>query len=101
MWLEHSVFERLKNLLLVPEQQSSVESSVWFDQWALSNSRSQQPFNAMCKRLIYSINANRQAATILMAKGDFIKDYYLDIKQANPQQLREPFSPSGRETCSN
>ena len=69
VWLEHKVFERLRNLSLVPEHQSSVDSGVQVDQWALSNYRSQQPFNAMCKRLIYWINANYQASTILMANG--------------------------------
>ena len=49
VWSEHKVFERLKNLLLVPEQQSSMDSGVPVDQWAQSNSRSKQPFNAMCK----------------------------------------------------
>ena len=39
VWLEHKVFERLKNLSLVPEQQSSVDSGVHADQWALPNSR--------------------------------------------------------------
>ena len=77
VWPEHKVFEKIENLTLVPEQQSSVDSGVQVDQWAQSNSRSQQPFNAMCKRLIYSINANRQAATIFMANGDFIADHRL------------------------
>ena len=52
----------------------------------------------MCKRLIYLINANCQAATILMGIGDFITNYCVEIKDALPMQLREPFSPSGRET---
>ena len=63
------------------------------DQWALSNSRSQQPFNAMCKRLIYSINANRQAATILMANGDFIADHRSEIKQATATAAQGAFIP--------
>ena len=98
VWSEHKVFERLRNLSLVPEQQSSVDSGVRVDQWAISNTRSQQPFNAMCKRLIYLINANHQASTILMANGDFITDHRVEIKDALPMQLKEPFSPSGRET---
>ncbi len=47
VWSEHKVFERLRNLSLVPEQQSSVDSGVQVDQWAISNTRSQQPFNDM------------------------------------------------------
>ena len=58
VWLEHKVFERLRNLSLVPEQQSSVDSGVRMDQWALSHSVSQQPFSAMSKRLICSIKTN-------------------------------------------
>ncbi len=93
VWSEHKVFERLKNLSLVPEQQSSVDSGVRVDQWALSNSRSQQPFNAMCKRLIYSINANHQASTILMANGDFIADHHLEIEQATATAAQGAFLP--------
>ena len=39
VWVEHRVFERLRNLSLVPEQHSSVDSGVHI-QWALSHSRS-------------------------------------------------------------
>ena len=47
----------------------------------------------MCKRLVYSINANRQAATILMANGDFITDHRLDIKQATATAAQGAFLP--------
>ena len=93
VWSEHKVFERLRNLSLVPEQQSSVHRGVRVNQGALSNSRSQQPFNAMCKRLIYSININDQAATILMPNGDFIVDHHLDIKQATATAAQGAFLP--------
>ena len=93
VWSEQKVFEKLKNLMLVPEQQSSVDSGVRMDQWALSHSWSQQPFSAMCKRLICSINANRQAATILMANGDFIADHHLEIKDATANAAKEAFLP--------
>merc|ERR1712082_37281 len=89
VWSEHKVFERLRNLLLVPEQQSSVDSGVRVDQWALSNSRSQQPFNAMCKRLItrqppssWPIGISSRITTLTSSK-------------LPPQQLREPSFPSG------
>ena len=87
------VFEKLKNLTLVPEQQSSVDSSVRMNQWALSHSWSQQPFSAMCKRLICSINANLQAATILIVNGDFIMDHRLDIKKATTTAAQGAFLP--------
>ena len=93
VWSEHKVFERLRNLLLVPEQQSSLDSGVRVDQWVISNNRSQQPFNAMCKRLIYSINANPQASTILMANRDFIADHHLEIKQATATATQGAFLP--------
>ena len=38
VWSEHKVFERLKNLSLVPEQQSSVDNGVHVDQWVLNTS---------------------------------------------------------------
>ena len=47
----------------------------------------------MCKRLIYSINANLQAATILMASRDFIADHRLDIKQATTTAAQGAFLP--------
>ena len=42
VWSEHKVVERLRKLSLVPEQQSSVDSGVRVDQWALSDSWSHQ-----------------------------------------------------------
>ena len=73
-----------------------MDSSVCVNQWAQSNARSQQPFNAMCKRLIYSITANHQASTILMANGDFIMDHHLEIKQATTTAAQGTFIPVGR-----
>ena len=63
------------------------------DQWALSNSRSQQPFNTMCKRLVYSINSNRQEATILMVNRDFITDHCHEIKDAMVKADKGAFLP--------
>merc|ERR1712101_27740 len=93
VWSEHRVFDRLKGLTLAPEQQCSVDSGVHVDQWALTKSKSQQPFNAMCKRLIYSINANRQASTILMANADFMVDHCLKIDQATITAVQGAFLP--------
>ena len=47
----------------------------------------------MCKRLIFSINANRQASTILMANGDFIADHCLEIEQATATGAKKAFLP--------
>ena len=47
----------------------------------------------MCKRLIYSINANRQASTILMANADFMVDHRLEIDQATDRAPQEAFLP--------
>ena len=47
----------------------------------------------MCKRLIYLINANRQAATILMANGDFIADHCVEIKDAITNAAQGAFLP--------
>ena len=93
LWLEHMVSEKLKNLRLVPEQQSKVEEDLLLDQRALPNLRSQQPFTAMGQRLIYSIRANCQAATILMTNGDFIADHCLEIKQATTTAAQGAFLP--------
>ena len=47
----------------------------------------------MYNRLVYSINANRQAATILMANGDFIADHCLEIKDAMAKADKGAFLP--------
>ena len=47
----------------------------------------------MCKRLIFSINANRQASTILMANADFMADHHLEIYQATASATPEAFLP--------
>ena len=70
-----------------------MKSGVCVNKWALTKSQLQQPFNAMCKRLIYSINANRQVSTILMANGDFIADHHLYIKQATTTAAQGAFLP--------
>ena len=64
VWAEQKVFDKLIDLKLAPEQQSSVDSGIRFDQWALGRSQSQQPFNDLSRRLIYSLNASHQASTI-------------------------------------
>ncbi len=70
-----------------------MDSVVYVNQWALTKSQSQQPFNAMCKRLIYSINANHQASTILMANADFVADHRLEIDQATITASQGAFLP--------
>ena len=61
---EQKVFNKLNNLKLAPEQQSSVDSSIRLDQWALGRSQSQQPFIELSRRLICSLNASCQASKI-------------------------------------
>ena len=39
LWLEQRVFNRLKGLMLAPEPESSVDSCVHVDQWALTKSQ--------------------------------------------------------------
>ena len=58
VWAEYKVFAKLINLKLAPEQQSSVDSGICIDQWALGKSQSQQPFNDWQRILIYSLNAS-------------------------------------------
>ena len=45
VWAEQKVFDKLIDLKLAPEQQSSVDSGIHIDQWALGKLQSQQPFN--------------------------------------------------------
>ena len=88
--------------MLVPEKQSSVDIGVHVEEWALTKSQSQQPFYAMCKRLIYSINTNPQASTILMANVDFIVNHRLEIDQATTTAAKGAFLLlAERGTCFN
>ena len=48
----------------------------------------------MCKRPIYFINANPQAATILMANRDFIVNHSLEIKQDTTTTAQGAFLPT-------
>ena len=82
MWSEQRVFGKLQQLKLAPEQQSMVESGVRLDQFSLKRSHSQQPFNDLKRRLIYSIYASDQVATLLMANGDQVAGHHLTINQA-------------------
>ena len=45
VWMESKVFGKLNGLKLTPEQQSSVDSSIRMDQWALGKSQASQLFN--------------------------------------------------------
>ena len=69
VWSEQRVIGKLQGLKLAPEQQSTVDTGVKVDQFCLVRSHSQQPFNNLKRRLIESICASRQAATLLMANG--------------------------------
>ena len=90
VWAEQKFFDRLKSLTLAPEQQSSVDSGIRFDQWVLGRSQSQQLFNDLHRQLIYSLNASRQASTILK---------WQITAKLSPTQPREPSFPSKRGTC--
>ena len=59
VWTESKVFGKLFNLKIIPEQQSSVESSIWIDQQALGKSQAWQLFKDLQRQLIFSINVQR------------------------------------------
>ena len=93
VWAEQKVFDRLNTLKLAPEQQSSVDSSIRFDQWALGRSQSQQPFNNLRRQLIYSLKASHQVSTILMANADQVADHCHLIDQALANAAQGAFLP--------
>ena len=62
VWTESKVFGKLFNLKIIPEQQSSVESGIWIDQWALGKSQAWQLFKDLQRQLIFFIHVQRQAA---------------------------------------
>ena len=51
VWAESKVFGKLLNLKLALEQQSSVDSGIQIDQWALGKSQAAQPFNVLQRRV--------------------------------------------------
>ena len=58
VWAEPKVFAKLGNLKLAPEQQSSVDSGICLDQWALGELQVAEPFNDLQRRIIYLLNAS-------------------------------------------
>ena len=68
-----------------------MDSGIRFDQWALGRSMSQQPFNDVRRQLIYSLNASRQASTILIANGDQVADHHHEIDQALANAAQRAF----------
>ena len=70
-----------------------MEKDLDLDHWALYKKIRQDSFNALHQKLINSIRANRQAATILMANGDTISNHCLSIKQDNAKTAHGAFTP--------
>ena len=66
VWPEVKVNSSLSNLVLVPDQQSTLDSGICLDQWTLKRSQVAQPFNAFKRQLISSISAQRQSQVVLI-----------------------------------
>ena len=63
------------------------------DHWALYKKIRQDSYDALHRKLIYSIRTNTQVATILMANGDAISNHCLSIKQATATTAHGAFTP--------
>ena len=59
VWPEAKVNSSLSNLVLVLDQQSTLDSGIHLDQWTLERSQAAQPFNAFKRELISSISSQR------------------------------------------
>ena len=81
----------MHNLVLVPEQQSTVHSGIRLDQWALGRTQSAQPFKDLKRRLIRSIRLSRQASTVLMANTDYLAGQRHQIEQATADAISQAF----------
>ena len=79
VWRGSKVFSKLNGLKLTPEQQSSVDSGIRIDQWALGKSQASQPFNDLQWWLIASINAQRQVSSILLPNVDQMAEHKLSM----------------------
>ena len=55
VWSEGTVFSKLNNLKLVPEQQAILDAGLRLDQWHLGRDQASQPYNDMVRRLIMSM----------------------------------------------
>ena len=93
VWAEQKVFDKLNILKLAPEQQSSVDSGIYIEQWALRRLMLQKPFNDLRRRLIYSLNPSCQASTILMDNADQVADYCHKFDQALTNKAQGAFLP--------
>ena len=94
VWVEPKVFDKLIDLKLAPEQQSSVDSGIHIDQWALGKSQVAQPFNDLQRRLIYSLNASCQASTILLTNAGHMADHHHAIYRALSNAAQGAFLPT-------
>ena len=70
-----------------------MDSSIQMDQWALGNSQVSQPFNYLQRQLIYSINAHRQASTILLSNVDYMADHKFILDQTLSTAHQGAFLP--------
>ena len=91
--MESKVNAKLHNLVLVPKQQSAVDSDICLDQWALGRTQSQQPFNDLKRQLISSISLSRQASTVFMANADLLVAHRHQIDQATADAAQQAFLP--------
>ena len=69
-------------------------SGIHIDQWALGKSQAAQPFNDLQRRLIYSLNAQFQVSTVLLANADYMADHRYDIDQALSNAAQGAFLPT-------
>ena len=69
VWPEAKVNACLRNLSLVSEKQSALDSRICLDQLTQERSQASQPFNAFKQQLISSISSQRQSSIVLMANA--------------------------------
>ena len=79
VWSEGKVLNKLKNLLLVPEQQAILDAGMRLDQFHLGRDQASQPYNDMVRRLITSMVAQRQASVLLLTNADQMAEHRFDM----------------------
>ena len=72
-----------------------MESGIWIDQWALGKSQAWQLFKDLQRQLIFSINMQREASTILITNVDQMANHKFTLDQTLSTAHPGAFLPRG------
>ena len=93
VWPEAKINSSLRNLALVGDQQSILDSGIGLDQWTLERSQAAQPFNIFKKQLISSIRAQMKSQIVMIVNLDNLVGHRHQIQDAMADAAKGAFCP--------